>query len=161
MKFIKKIFMADSDTEAKSAIMGVCSYTANRFSLDVLAVRIVTVLLVYNYSDTMFLLYIVFGVVLSISGEKPRKKKAKKKSKVRVSSEASRASEELVSEQEANQEDELKSNTPLLSRVAVKQLERRLQRIDRRMQGLEGCIISSHFKMSREFKNLEKESVVQ
>ncbi len=164
MRILREIFRPSTAGEAKEAIMGVCAYIANRFKLDVLAVRVALVATAYfTGSFSKFIVaYIIFGVVLSISGEKQNKPKKKRRVKVKVGKvqvDIDEQSNDYHAERyDESVEVEVEKERPRLSRTAVKQMERSLKRLDSKIHNLETCVTSSHFKLSREFRDLGKKT---
>ena len=81
MRILREIFRPDPGEAAAPAIMGVCSYIANRFKLDVLAVRVSFIALAYlgPSATKVMLAYIVAGIVLSISGDESKRRRRKKR----------------------------------------------------------------------------------
>ncbi|MGY0215770.1 PspC domain-containing protein [Endozoicomonadaceae bacterium StTr2] len=154
-RILKEIFTQQEDSQASPAIMGVCSYIANRFHLDVLAVRIATVGGAYFFTSTSraILAYITIGVLLSMSGSSTRgsRKKRKKAREAAHSGETTGAARPQAADMS-----EPADSYPKLTRPAVKQMARRLKRLEKRVSGLEGCITSGHLKMARDFRDLDK-----
>ena len=159
MSRIRAIFRQEKDEVASSAIMGVCSYLANRFKLDVLAVRVSVVALAYFSSTSKVILaYIVVGIVLSVSGEEVKKYKKKRKGKKKTTKVDIEITADEPYESPAEEIDTYAtSKVPRLSRSSVKQLDRCVKRLDSRVSNLETCLTSSHFQMAREFRDLGQE----
>uniref|UniRef100_UPI0021479500 PspC domain-containing protein n=1 Tax=Endozoicomonas sp. YOMI1 TaxID=2828739 RepID=UPI0021479500 len=97
MRVIKKILTQQKEGEASPAIMGVCSYIANRFHLDVLAVRLSAAGIAYFTSTSRAILaYIAIGVVLSISsGKDTYRKRQVKKIKVAVDTQSAEQNDDV------------------------------------------------------------------
>ena len=156
MKILKEMFTQQKEGEATPAIMGVCSYFANRFHLDVLTIRITTVGTAYLFASTSraILAYIAIGVILSISGESSKaSRKIKLKDKNKVDSQ-----HQIQNKDQTTEEDSLDfyHQPPKLSKVSVRQLDRKLRRLEKRQAKLESSITSGHLKMARDFRELGK-----
>ncbi|WP_062270778.1 PspC domain-containing protein [Endozoicomonas arenosclerae] len=165
MRVLRRIFKPADCGEAEPAIMGVCSYFANRFGLDVLPVRIAVVAVAYLTSVSKIMVpYIIIGVILSLSQDdrgKPRKKKSKKKT-VKIKIDLPETSSEEIRptdrhEKQAEAQDSGYSPARL-SRTSVKQLDRSLKRLDTRLSSMEGYVTSSQFRMAKDFRDLGKET---
>ncbi|WP_299729383.1 PspC domain-containing protein [uncultured Endozoicomonas sp.] len=155
MSRLKKIFTQQKEGEASPAIMGVCSYIANRFHLDVLAVRLSAAGIAYFTSTSRAMLaYIAIGVVLSISTSGATNKKLRTK-KTKIGSDNG-----PVKEEENSDFKEHESN-PKLTKMAVKQLSRKLSQQEYRVAQLENCVTSNHLKVAREFRDLHASSKQQ
>ncbi|MGI9278284.1 MAG: PspC domain-containing protein [Endozoicomonas sp.] len=157
MRVLRKIFKPSDCGQAEPAIMGVCSYIANRFGLDVLPVRIAVVALAYLTSVSKIMVpYIIIGVVLSLTQDdrgKPGKKKSKKK-KVEIKIDLPDHQAEEGKSSSRTETTETGYSSARLSRTSVKQLDRSLKRLDTRLSRLEECVTSSQFRMAREFRDL-------
>ena len=164
MKILRAIFTQHTQGEASSAIMGVCSYIANRFHLDVLAVRIAMVGCAYFFNTSKVILaYIAVGTVLSISGNSRSQKRRKRKQRTKVSpKECTTANAESIenSNNDGAITDESHDPTPELSKASVQQLERKLTRLENRLIKLETEVTSNHLQMAREFKDLQSQQSV-
>ena len=149
MRVIKKIFTQQKEGDASPAIMGVCSYIANRFHLDVLAVRLSAAGIAYFSSTSRAILaYIAIGVVLSISsGNETQKKRKTKKITTEIEP-------ELTSQDEENTINEHET-APGLSKTAIGQLARKVSRLEGRLSQVEESVTSNHIKFAREFRGLQ------
>ncbi|MBO9483008.1 PspC domain-containing protein [Salinisphaera sp. G21_0] len=149
MRVIRKIFTQQKEGEASPAIMGVCSYIANRFHLDVLAVRLSAAGIAYFTSTSRAILaYIAIGVVLSISsGKDTYRGRRVKKIKVDVNSESAEQNDDaLINDKET---------APGLSKTSVSQLARKVTRLESRLSRVEDSVTSNHLKFAREFRDLQ------
>ena len=156
-RVLKEILTQQKEGEASPAIMGVCSYFANRFHLDVLAVRVATVGAAYlTSSSRAFLAYIAVGVILSISDEKAENRKNRKQKKTKIKA-------EIGAEQQGVRAGKSESDTkdlPKLSKSSVQSLNRKIKRLETRITLLEASVTSGHLKMARDFRDLSKRSEV-
>ena len=158
MKILRAIFTQQQPGEASSAVMGVCSYIANRFHLDVLAVRIAMIGCAYFLNTSKVILaYIVVGSVLSVSGEHYSRKERKTKKNKKTASKKNTLSNTKCNNKDDNSKkiDTPEKPTPELSRVSVQQLERKLTRLENRLARLETGVTSNHLQMAREFNKLK------
>ncbi|OED43042.1 hypothetical protein ACH42_11200 [Endozoicomonas sp. (ex Bugula neritina AB1)] len=163
MKILKEMFSQQNEGEATPAIMGVCSYFANRFHLDVLAVRITTAGGAYLFASTSraILAYIAIGVILSFndsSSEKQKKKRNKLEFRIKKSAKNDHQSHNQEQKKEEVSEADAYHPTLKLSRISVRQLDRKLKRLEHRVAKLELSITSGHLKMARDFRDLNKRS---
>ncbi|WP_034840873.1 PspC domain-containing protein [Endozoicomonas numazuensis] len=163
MRALKKLFKPADCGQAEPAIMGVCSYIANRFGLDVLPVRIAVVALAYLTSVSKIMVpYIIMGVVLSLTqddrGKPGRKKSKKKKAGIDTPEDTAKANNRSNRYQHHAEPEDSRPHPARLSRPSVKQLDRSLKRLDTRLSRLEECVTSNQFRMAKEFRDLGKKT---